>query len=572
LLQQRWLATLFFGVAAVLAATSLRAQNHAAFSPNGDLNWWKGAVIYEIYPRSFGDTNGDGIGDLNGVTEHLDYLKRLGINAIWLTPFYPSPQIDFGYDISDYRAIDPQYGTMADFDRLVTEAKKRGIGIICDMVLNHTSDEHPWFIESKSSRTNSKANWYVWENAKADGGPPNNWLSIFGHSAWQWDPARRQFYYHAFYKQQPDLNWRDTEVRKAMYDVLRFWMDRDVVGFRLDAITSLFEDRALRNEPVARPGVNAYGDPILADMYQNNLPEVHDVLKQLRETVNAYPGRILIGETYLRTAADLDAMYGKQNDELQLPMDTQLGFSNQLSAANFRRKLYDAEYELNGHMPLFVFDNHDNPRSWNRYGDGVHNLAIAKLVATLLLTPRDTALVYYGQELGMVESTPTTKAEVKDPIGILGWPKEKGRDGERTPMQWNADTDAGFSTAKKTWLPVASNYTRVNVAAEERIPDSLLNYYKRLIELRKRNAAFSDGSFALIDQTNQSVLSYLRKAKDGTTVLISLNCTAQPQTVTLKLNGRLKPLLSSYTPQSEALDSEGLALPPFGSLVAQVNR
>jgi alpha-glucosidase len=296
------------------------------------------------------------------------------------------------------------------------------------------------------------------------------------------------------------------------------------------------------------------------------------VLKRLRATVNAYPGRILIGETYLRTASDLDAMYGKQNDELQLPMDTQLGFSNQLSAGNFRRRLYDAEYELHGHMPLFVFDNHDNRRSWNRYGDGIHDVAIAKLIATLLLTPRDTALVYYGEELGMVESTPTSKAEVKDPIGILGWPKEKGRDGERTPMQWNADTDAGFSTAGKTWLPVASNYRSVNVAAEERNPDSVLNYYKRLIEMRKRNDAFRDGSFALIDETNQSVLSYLRKAKDGTTVLVSLNCTAQPHTVSLKLNGRLKPLLASFSPKSEALDPESLALPPFGSLVAQVNR
>jgi alpha-glucosidase len=566
------LAAFVFGVAAVVAATSLPAQNKTAIIPNGDANWWKGAVIYEIYPRSFGDSNGDGIGDLKGITEHLDYLKALGINAIWITPFYPSPQVDFGYDISNYRAIDPQYGTMDDFDRLVTEAKKRDIGVIADMVLNHTSDQHPWFIDSKSSRSNPKADWYVWENGKPDGGPPNNWESIFGHSAWQWDRARKQFYYHAFYKQQPDLNWRNSDVRKSMYDVLRFWMDRGVIGFRLDAITSLFEDRALRNEPVARPGVNAFGDPILSDEYQNNLPEVHDVLKQLRQTVNDYPGRILIGETYLRTASDLNAMYGKQNDELQLPMDTQLGFSNRLSADNFRRKLYDAEYELNGHMPLFVFDNHDNPRSWNRYGDGVHDMAIAKLIATLLLTPRDTALVYYGEELGMVESTPTSKAEVKDPIGILGWPKEKGRDGERTPMQWNADTDGGFSTAKKTWLPVASDYRRVNVAAEERNPDSLLNYYKRLIEMRKRNDAFRAGSFALIDETNHSVLSYLRKAKDGTAVLISLNCTAQAQTVRLKLNGRLEPLLASYAPKSEALDSESLSLPPFGSLVAQVHR
>jgi alpha-glucosidase len=553
-------------------ATSLGAQSGASAIPNGDVNWWKGAVIYEIYPRSFGDTNGDGIGDLNGVTEHLDYLKSLGIDAIWLTPFYPSPQIDFGYDISDYRAIDPQYGTMADFDRLVAEAKKRGIGVICDMVLNHTSDKHPWFIESSSSRTNPKANWFIWENAKPEGKPPNNWVSIFGHSAWQWDPARKQFYYHAFYTAQPDLNWRNMNVRKAMYDVLRFWMDRGAMGFRLDAITSLFEDRALRNEPVDRPGTNAHGDPFLSDVYTNNLPEVHDVLKQLRETVNAYPGRVLIGETYLHTAKDLDAMYGKHNDELQLPMDTQLGFSNQLSATNFRQKLRDAELDISGHMPLLVFDNHDNPRSWNRYGDGVHDLAIAKLLATLLLTPRDTALVYYGQELGMVESTPVRKEDVKDPIGIIGWPKEKGRDGERTPMQWNADTDAGFSTSQKTWLPVASDYKTINVSVEEKNSGSLLNYYKQLIAMRKRDHIFSNGSFALIDEANPSVLSYLRKGPDDSRILVSLNCTAQPQSVSLKLNSHLKPLLASFSPKSETLDSESLQLPPFGSLVAQVNR
>jgi alpha-glucosidase len=270
------------------------------FAAGSDENWWRRAVIYEVYPRSFGDANRDGIGDLNGITEHIDYLKDLGIDAIWIAPFYPSPQVDFGYDISDYRGIDPQFGTMADFDRLMAEAKKRNIRVITDMVLNHTSDKHPWFIESKSSRTNPKADWYIWHDGKPNGQPPNNWQSEFGHSAWEYVPSRRQYYYHKFYKEQPDLNWNNQEVRNAMYDVLRFWMDKGVAGFRLDAITSLFEDLALQNEPYLtgpKAGIDDYGERKLSHVYTDNLPEVHEVLRELRKVTNEYPGRILIGET-----------------------------------------------------------------------------------------------------------------------------------------------------------------------------------------------------------------------------------------------------------------------------------
>jgi alpha-glucosidase len=534
----------------------------AALFAQNDNNWWRHAVIYEIYPRSFADSNGDGIGDLRGVAEHLDYLKELGVDAIWITPFYPSPQVDFGYDISDYRGIDPQFGTMADFDYLMSEATKRNIRVVNDLVLNHSSDKHPWFIESESSRTNPKANWYIWANGKPNGQPPNNWQSIFGHSAWTYVSARRQYYYHAFYRQQPDLNWRNEAVRHAMYDVARFWMNKGVSGFRLDAITSLFEDIGLKDEPYLQ-GTNAYGDRVVSRVYTDNLPEVHDVLRELRQVTNEYPGRILIGETYLPNIAELEKMYGPANDELQLPMDTQLGFINRLSVPEFRQKLTDAETKIDGHVPLFVFENHDNHRSLNRYAAGRRNVAVAKLLATVLLTPRDSALVYYGEELGMMDYGPLRKADVRDPIGITGWPKEKGRDGERTPMQWNADTDAGFSTAPKPWLPLNPDYKTVNVAAEERDPDSIFNYYKALIRLRKQNPQLRDGEFVLIDAKNDHVLSFLRKTPDGKAVLVAINFTNSPQTVP----HRARTILASF---KASHDSTQIKLPPYGAYIGEV--
>jgi alpha-glucosidase len=539
-----------------------------------DPDWWRHAVIYEIYPRSFADTNGDGIGDLNGITEHLDYLKDLGVDAIWITPFYPSPQVDFGYDISNYEAIDPQYGTMADFDRLLREAEKRGIKVINDMVLNHTSDQHPWFKESKSSRKNKKADWYVWQSADSKGGPPNNWQSIFGHSAWQWSEPRKQFYYHAFYKEQPDLNFRNRAVRDAMYDTMRFWLDKGVAGFRLDAVPSLFEDAQLRDEPYVE-GVDAYGERKVARVFTDNLPEVHGVLRELRQVTNEYPGRVLIGETYLPNVFELAKMYGRNRDELHLPMDMQLGFINHLSVDEFRTRLFEAETELNGNVPLFAFDNHDNVRSIDRYGDGVHNDAIQRLIATVLLTPRASALIYYGEELGMTTNTPTRVEDVRDPIGRMGWPNEKGRDGERTPMQWNNDTNAGFGGTHRPWLPLGPNYRTVNVAVESKEPDSLLNYYKRLIKLRKENEQLRDGDFVLTNDKSDTVLSYLRVTRNGNAVVVAMNFTAQPQTVSLDLTSRgvrgrhLKTLIASFT-GAEPGDLGRITLPPFGSYVGQV--
>lgn len=559
--------------AAVAPAKPARAFSGA--SQAGD-PWWKHAVIYEIYPRSFQDSNGDGIGDLKGITERLDYLQTLGVNAIWLTPIYPSPQYDFGYDISNYEAIDPMYGTLQQFDTLVAEAKKRHIRVIMDLVLNHTSDQHPWFQESRSSRNNPKRDWYIWRDGKGPGIPPNNWQSDFGHSAWTYDAKTKQWYYHKFEVQQPDLNWRNPEVRKAMYKVVRFWLDRGVAGFRLDAITCLFEDPQFRDEK-ALPGKNQYGDPNISEDRTNNLPEIHDVLRELRKIVDSYPGdRLLIGETYLPNIHELARMYGLHDDETQLPMDMQLGFIDKLDAGAFRRRIMEAENDLHGDQPLFVFDNHDNPRSWNRYGDGFHNAAIARIIAAVLLTTRSTALMYYGQEIRMVTTPPKTKADVRDPAGLIGWPAYKGRDGERTPMQWNAGKDAGFSTADKTWLPVAPDYRTVNVAVESKEPGSLYEWYKSLIALRRKNVALRDGDNIMLNRSDPNVLSYLRKnSGTGPSVIVAMNFTAQPHTVAFDLKGQgirdshARTLLpDSSIPSTVSL--KHLELPPFAVFIGQV--
>ena len=552
---------------------SAAGQSKASADP-----WWKHAVIYEIYPRSFQDSNGDGLGDINGITQRLDYLKDLGIDAIWIAPIYPSPQVDFGYDISDYQNIDPQYGTLADFDRLLAEANKRNIRIIMDAVMNHTSDKHPWFIESASSRTNPKSDWYIWHEGKGPGQPPNNWLSTFGHSAWQFNDARNEYYYHYFYIQQPDLNWRNPQVEAAMFNMLRFWLDRGVAGFRLDAVPTLFEDPSLADEQVL-PGTNKFGDPNQPSVLQENLPEVHGVIRRMRSVIESYPGdRVLIGETYLPNVEELDKWYGGVNhDELQLPMDMQVGFEPKLDPNEFRQRIRDAESKIHGNQPLFVVDNHDNPRSAFRYGDGVHNTAINKMLATLLFMARDSALMYYGDEIEMPTTEPTSKEQVRDPIGITGWPREKGRDGERTPMQWNADNSAGFSTNPTTWLPVAANYKQVNVQAQSNDPGSMLNWYKKLIALRRTNPIIRSGEMNVLDTPNQNIVAWTRKAPNGKMVVVACSFSPELQTVSLQsvLGGSAKQatiLAFSGGPAPKgSLHLNTISLPAFGSVVAQVN-
>jgi len=570
------LLALIFISGGLFPSTAAAQKISESFSASASA-WWKHAVVYEIYPRSFQDTNGDGVGDINGITRRLDYLQSLKINAIWLTPIYPSPQVDFGYDISNYAAIDPTYGSMRDFDALIAAANSHHIRVIMDMVMNHTSDQSAWFKESRSSRNNPKRNWYIWRDGKGPGVPPNNWESEFGHSAWTYDSTTRQWYYHKFYAAQPDLNWRNPEVQKAMFDACRFWLDKGVAGFRLDAIPELFEDPQLRDEKVDQ-GKNDFGDPNIEENLTSNLPEVHTVMRALRKLIDSYPGdRVLIGETYLPNIQDQLAWYGgKAHDELQLPMDMQVGLINKLDAKEFRSKINQAETELDGYMPLFVFDNHDNVRSWDRYGDGKNNAAIARIVGAILLTTRSAALMYYGEEIGMVTTPPKTKAEVQDPVGKVGWPKYKGRDGERTPMQWDAGKNAGFSTADKTWLPVASDYKTVNVQSESAQPDSLLNWYKRLIALRATNPAMSSGRNIMVNTADSNVLSYVRKNPgQGSSILVAMNFTAKPQTVSYNLQpqgiqGRQATTLLQTGGVDKTVNLSHVVLPPFAVLVGTI--
>jgi alpha-glucosidase len=548
----------------VLGGLSLRgwspasaAQSHAIGSEVHP--WWQQAVFYEIYPRSFADSDNDGFGDLNGIASKLDYLKQLGVDAIWITPCYPSPQVDFGYDVSDYENIDPMYGTLKDFDRLASEAKKRGIRIVMDYVINHTSDQHKWFLDSRSSRTSARRDWYIWRDGKGPGRPPNNWISLFGHSAWKFDPKTGQYYYHFFYPEQPDLNWRNPEVEKAMFDVTRWWYKRGVSGFRLDA-----------DNPV-RPGTNAYGDPNTDSKYNTNLPELHDVLRGLRKVADEYDA-VLVGETWTADIAELNRYYGEHDDEVQLPMDFMFATVDKLSAADFRSQI--AAVESARGWPTFVISNHDIVRSYNRYGDGRHNDAIAKLMAGLYLTLRGTPIMYYGEELGMENNDPQRKEDVKDPIGRLGWPREKGRDGERTPMQWDGSPNAGFSSAKP-WLPVPASYKTHNVAAELADPASVLTFYKQLLALRHGDRALLNGRYIALNESDPDIVSYVRRYKDET-VLVVLNMSGRERRENFDLNSAgvaadaAATLLATASGAPKRASLSGITVEPFGVYIGRV--
>ena len=561
---------LFLLLMTTLLAPALYAQARPVDAEGHE--WWQHAVFYEIYPRSYADSNNNGIGDLKGIASKLDYLKQLGVDAIWITPCFPSPQVDFGYDVSDYEAIDPMYGTLQDFDHLMNEAKKRNIRIILDFVINHTSDQHKWFLDSKSSRDSAHRDWYVWRNGRGPGVPPNNWESTFGHSAWKFDPKTNQYYYHYFYAEQPDLNWHNSAVEKAMFDVTRWWYQRGVSGFRLDAVDTLFEDPDLRDNPIL-PGTNKYGDPEMEDKYNKKLPQVHDVLQALRKVADEN-GAVLIGETYTDDINELKQYYGEHSNELQMPMDLMFGMVNKLSAPEFRRQI--AAVDGAGGWPVFVIGNHDNPRSYVRYGDGQHNDQIAKLMAGLYLTLRGSAIMYYGEEIGMTNNDPIRREDVKDPIGKTGWPQEKGRDGERTPMQWNESSNAGFSAAKP-WLPVPASYTTHNVATELKDPESILSFYQRLLALRHHNHALLDGQYIALNQDDPNVLSFLRKYGDES-VLVVLNMSGNAQNVSFDLarqgyaSAKGKTLLTTDTALNGERALQQLSLQPFAVYIATVSK
>ena len=526
--------------------------------------WWQHAVFYEIYPRSFADNNNDGVGDLNGITARMKYLHDLGVDAIWITPCYPSPQVDFGYDVADYENIDPMYGTLADFDHMVAEGKKHNVRIILDYVINHTSDQHKWFIASKSSKTSPYRNWYIWHDPKPGNQPPNNWISEFGGSAWKFDPATGQYYYHYFYAEQPDLKWNNPAVEKAMFDVTRWWFKRGVSGFRLDAVDTLFEDPDMRDNPVL-PGTTKFGDPKTEHKYNTKLPGVHDVLQNLRKVADEH-NAVLIGETWTKDIHELKQYYGGKNKELQLPMDFMFARVDKLDAAEFRRQI--AAVDSSGGWPTYVISNHDIPRSYNRYGDGTHNDDIAKLMGAFYLTLRGTPIMYYGEEIGMENNDPKRKEDVKDPEGRTGWPKEIGRDGERTPMQWSDAAHGGFST-HEPWLPVPASSKTHNVATESKDPNSVLEFYRKVLALRHTNPVLREGNYTALNEDDANVISYLRTYK-GNSVLVALNMSTSPQKPTFKLPGtsaNLKSLVA--TPGATSAGPE-VSLPALGVFIAEV--
>jgi alpha-glucosidase len=509
--------------------------------------WWERGIIYQIYPRSFMDSNADGVGDLPGIQSKLDYLQWLGVDAIWISPIFPSPMADFGYDISNYTDIDPIFGTLADFDALLAAAHSRGLKVLLDYVPNHTSDQHPWFIESRSSRDNPRRDWYIWRDARPDGGPPNNWLANFGGGAWEWDEKTGQYYYHAFLREQPDLNWRNPDVQQAMLDVLRFWLDRGVDGFRVDVMHHLVKDSEFRDNPLNpswRPGMSPYRE--LLTTYTADLPEVQDIVAKMRSVLEEYDDRMMVGEIYLPVER-LMAYYGASGKGAHLPFNFQLiglPWKARVIAAAVER--YEALLPSYG-WPNWVLGNHDKSRVATRAG------AIeARLAAMLLLTLRGTPTMYYGDEIGM-HDVPIAGSEVKDPFEKNVPGLGLGRDPERTPMQWSAEQYAGFTTSWP-WLPLPEDYRTVNVAVERNDPTSILNLYHCLIQLRRAEPALAIGEFAPLP-SHGDLMAYVRKAEERR-LLIVLNFGAQPQSFNLsELQCRGSLLLSTYLDRSrEKLD------------------
>ncbi len=533
-------------------------------------------MFYEIYVRSFYDSDGDGLGDLNGITAKLDYLEELGIDAIWLTPFYPSPQVDFGYDVSNYDDVDPRFGTLADFDRLVKEAHRRHIRVITDLVINHTSDQHPWFIESRASRTNPKRDWYIWHDPAPGGGPPNNWASAFGPSAWEYDERTGQYYYHFFFPQQPDLNWRNPQVESAMFEMMRFWLRRGVDGFRVDSIDSLFEDAKLRANPYEarlRPGsATEHSQHFKYNEYQ---PESFEEFRRLRSVVEEFgPNRVLIGETYPRRIGALRKYYGRNDDAFQMPFNFYLLRQPRLDATSLRNVVTKTEWAVRGRLTAYALSNHDNPRAFDRLGDGRHNDRIAKMLALMLLTLRGVPFFYYGEEIGMQTTSPQRLADVRDPVAKLYWPAVKGRDGERTPMQWTAGRNAGFTSADRPWLPIPPTAQTSNVATMSGDPQSILSFFKRAIRLRRESPALLDGDYEALGD-DPRIFAYLRRtAKQTMIVLLNMSDrSSTPRLDPVKWGGEEQlQLRISNVPRAagEVVNARWFSLAPYEAAVFEV--
>jgi len=492
-----------------------------------DYCWWKHGVIYHIYPRSFFDSNNDGLGDIKGIVKKLDYLQYLGVNAIWLSPIYLSPKIDFGYDVQDYYQIDSDYGNMNDFENLLKECNLRNIKVIMDLILNHTSNKHEWFLESSSSENNNKRDWYIWCKAK-NKKPANNWQSVFGGSAWEYDCTTDSFYLHSFYKEQPDLNWRNKEMADEFFKIIKFWLDKGIDGFRLDVINMIVKDKKFRNNPLI------YKIPFLQkNKFNRNRPYAYKIIKKLRTLINKYENRVLIGEIYVLPPGNSKTVYKYiRNDKKRLHMafDFSLIFKR-FSAINFYNYVKKWNNKVsNVEWACHVFSNHDLGRSINRFTFRLNKEEKARLIAMFQLTIPGTPFIYYGEEIGMM-SLNISKNDIKDKLGKKLWPIYSGRDKYRTPMQWNDGLNAGFTNAKP-WLPVHNNYKNKNVELQMKESKSILNLYCKLIEIRKTYKSLHKGLWKPYLKGKNGILAYFRQI-DNEEMLIILNFSSSAKEVHL---------------------------------------
>ncbi len=481
--------------------------------------WWRDGIIYQIYPRSFADSNNDGIGDLPGIISKLDYLEALGVDAIWLSPIYPSPDVDFGYDVADYTSIDPKFGTMQDFEELVKLAKKRNIHIILDLVLNHTSDQHYWFTESRKSKDNPYHDWYIWRDPKPNGDPPNQWQSVFGGPAWEYDPNLEQYYYHMFYKEQADLNWRNPAVRAAMLDVFRFWLNKGVSGFRLDVFNAYFKDPEFKDNP-SQFGLRPFDRQ--KHIYDVSQPEMYPLIQEIREIVDEFKNTYVVGETFLADTEHTATYCG--DDKLHAAFNFEFA-NNRWHPERFLKSAIKWYQALGDDAwPNNFLSNHDMSRAATRYCFGEDDRR-AKVAAAMLLTFKGTPFIYYGEEIGQRDITVRKKKEIKDPVGRTYNPLYNGRDRCRAPMQWRDATHAGFSDTEP-WLPVHRNYPDRNVEQQLSDPDSLLNFFKQLIQVRKTEPALQRGDFQALVEKPHHFLAFLRTYENDQ-VLVLLNFSSR---------------------------------------------
>lgn len=528
--------------------------------------WWKKGVIYQIYPRSFMDSNQDGIGDIKGIISRLDYLNdgtenSLGVDAIWISPIYKSPMKDFGYDISDYRDIDPIFGDMNDFKLLLSEAHKRNIKIIMDLVINHTSDEHPWFIEARKSKDNPKRDWFIWQPYKGRK-KPNNWVSLFEMSnAWWLDKNTQEYYLGTFTRNQPEVNWRNKELTEEMYDVIRYWFDMGVDGFRMDVVNWYIKDDQLRNNPWR---ITLNPPDVQNHIYDRNRSETHEICKEIRKIADGYEDRVMIGEIYTSDTEEAVSYHGDGNNELHMAFNFNFLFQK-WDARGFYQKIKQW-YDLlpKGSWPNFTLSNHDQPRHYYRYMDGKDSDARAKVAVAMLLTLKGTPFIYYGEEIGMT-CDKISKKDLKDPVGIKLWPFMKGRDGERTPMQWDDSKNSGFSTGQP-WLPVNRDYKEKNVNIQKKDDLSLLSFYRSLIWLRKKIKALSIGDIHFITDNPDKVLAY-KRTYETEEVTIILNFSNKPQYFPIKTEARYSVLLGTYRKKEEKVETNNLKIYPYEVLV-----